>query len=108
MWGKEAPSPLLGKPAKYLPKAGPQRKGARPQVNVVFVLPKQCHASWASKHQALLGLWSQALVKAGRRKAQGWAPCVSQGEASAPWVSLGHWHPGFGLSLVLFLYPRKA
>lgn len=47
-------------------------------------------------------------MKAGRRKAQGWAPCVSQGEASAPWVSLGHWHPGFGLSLVLFSLSQEG
>lgn len=34
-----------------------QKKGARTQEHVVFVLPKQCHASRAPKRQALLECW---------------------------------------------------
>lgn len=100
--GRRGPSPLLGEPAKYLPKSGLQRKGARSQVSVVFVLPKQSHASWASKHQGLLRGRSQAPAKSSGRKAQGWAPCMHPGEATLPLGSLGHWPSGFGSSLISF------
>lgn len=63
VWGKEASALSWVSQPNIYPK-----KGARAQVNVVFVLPKQCHASWASKHQAPWGGRSQPLRRPGKHR----------------------------------------
>lgn len=53
--GPSGSQPSTGRAGQIFAKSRWHREGARTQVNVVFVLPKQCAASWAPEHHSPVG-----------------------------------------------------